>query len=269
MSALGGEVCPSCGQGNAPGVRFCGHCGKRLDAPPGAGPEPARTMFMHAQSEPAVQEKTCKLVTIDQSGREGMIFTLRAGETVCGRSNGLVLFEDPFVSPTHCKFVFGNGKLKVIDNSSLNGVYLRVRAERKLHDGDFVRAGRQLFRFELLQNAAIQVKRIDSDDSKVWGSPFPAAFGRIIQILDDGRTGEIRVLAGDRCQLGREIGDIVMPSDGFISGRHCVFVRQGPDVVIQDLGSSNGTYVRVRGETDVQQGDFLLLGNQMLRVEIA
>lgn len=226
-------------------------------------------MFMHAQAEPAVKEKTCKLVTIDQTGREGMIFTLRSGETQCGRINGLVLFEDPFVSPTHCKFVFGNGKLKVLDNASLNGVYLRVRAERKLHDGEYVRAGRQLFRFELLQNAAIQVKQVDTDDSKIWGSPFPSAFGRIIQILDDGRTGEIRVLAGDRCQLGREVGDIVMPSDGFISGRHCVFVRQGPDVVIQDLGSSNGTYVRVRGEADVQHGDFLLLGNQMLRVEIA
>lgn len=257
-------------------MRFCGHCGKRIDAaaamgapPPGDAGGHARTMFMHAQGEPAVKEKACKLVTIDQTGREGMIFTLRPGETLCGRSNGVVLFEDPFVSPTHCRFTFGNGKLKVVDQNSLNGVYLRVRQERKLHDGELVRAGRQLFRFELLTNAAVQVKAVAGDDSKVWGSPFPNAFGRIIQILDDGRTGEIRILSGDRCQLGREIGDIVMPSDGFISGRHCVFVRQGPDVVLQDLGSSNGTYVRVRGEADVAHGDFLLLGNQMLRVEIA
>ena len=30
----------------------------------------------------------------------------------------------------------------------------------------------------------------------------------------------------------------------------------------------NGTYLRVRGQTTVGHGDFLLIGNQMLRVEI-
>ena len=260
-----------CGHGNAAGVRFCGQCGQRIDAvASGADAAPAsRTMFMHAQGDPAIKAKTCSLVAIDQAGREGMVFTLRSGETTCGRSNGVVLFEDDFISPTHCKFIFHGDKLKVIDANSLNGVYLRVHKETTLANGEYVRAGRQLFRFELLQNAAIQIKRADGDDSKIWGSPFPTAFGRIIQILDDGRTGEIRVLAGDRCQLGRETGDVVVPSDGFISGRHCVFIKKGAEVVLQDLGSSNGTYVRMRGEADVQHGDFLLLGNQMLRVEIA
>ena len=226
-------------------------------------------MFMHAApTDMASKEKTCKLVTIDQTGREGMTFTLRSGETLCGRTNGIVLFDDPFVSPTHCKFNFVAGSLKVQDQQSLNGIYLRVRGDRKLNEGEYLRVGRQLFRFETMQSAAIQIKKIADDDAKVWGSPHPGAFGRIIQILDDGRTGEIRLLAGDRCQIGRENGDIVIPSDGFISGRHCVFLRQGADVVVQDLGSSNGTYVRVKAEADVSHGDFLLVGNQMLRVEI-
>jgi pSer/pThr/pTyr-binding forkhead associated (FHA) protein len=269
----GGITCPACGTANAPGVRFCGACGKRLDGggadAPGHNAGAARTMFMHAApTETAQRQPMCKLVTIDQTGREGMTFTLRSGETVCGRVNGIVLFEDPFVSPTHCKFNFVGGKLHVADQASLNGIYLRVRADRRLVDGEYLRIGRQLFRFESLGSAAIQIKKPDSDDSRIWGSPHPGAFGRIIQILDDGRTGEIRMLAGDRCQIGREIGDIVIPSDGFISGRHCVFIRSGNDVVLQDLGSSNGTYVRVKGEADVAHGDFLLVGNQMLRVEI-
>ncbi len=266
-----GETCPACSHDNAPGVRFCGNCGKRLDGggPDAPGHAAARTMFMHAAGqEPAGKDKTCKLVTIDQTGREGMTFTLRSGETLCGRVNGVVLFDDPFVSPTHCKFNFAGGKLKVLDQESLNGIYLRVRDDRKLADGELLRVGRQLYRFERLTSAAIQIKKPDADDSRIWGSPHPGAFARIIQILDDGRTGEIRLLSGERCQLGREVGDIVIPSDGFISGRHCVFIKQGDDVVVQDLGSSNGTYVRVRKEADVAHGDFLLVGNQMLRVEI-
>ncbi len=224
-------------------------------------------MFMHAHVAEPIQ-KVVKLITIDQTGREGMTFTLRAGETLCGRVSGVILFDDPHVSPSHCRFLFQAGRLKVADASSLNGVYLRVRSEKVLEPGDHLRVGRQLFRFENLDAAVVHVKRADGDDSKVWGSPHPGAFGRIVQLLDDGSTGEIRLLAGERVQIGREIGDIVIPSDGFISGRHCVFTKGPSGTLLQDLGSSNGTYLRVKGEADVVHGDFLLVGNQMLRVEI-
>jgi pSer/pThr/pTyr-binding forkhead associated (FHA) protein len=255
-------------------MKFCGNCGKRLDggaagAAPATEAGGARTLFMHAADVVAPREKLCKLVTIDQSGREGMTFTIKSGETLCGRENGIILFfDDPYVSPTHCRFAFHGGQLKVIDQNSLNGVYQRVRQERRLASGDLLRVGRQLFRFETLASAAFQVKKADGDSSRIWGSPIGGAFGRLVQILEDGRTGEIRLLAGERCQLGREVGDIVIPTDGFISGRHCSFTPQNGETVLTDLGSSNGTYVRIRGEADVVHGDFLLVGNQMLRVEI-
>jgi pSer/pThr/pTyr-binding forkhead associated (FHA) protein len=269
------KPCAACGYENAASVKFCGNCGKRLDGPApasSAAPEEGagRTMFLHAAGDlGAVKEKVCKLVTIDQTGREGMTFTIKSGETVCGRVNGVILFfDDPFVSPTHCKFSFINGVLKVIDLNSLNGVYMRVKQERRLADGELIRLGRQLFRFESMKMASFQVKKADGDDSRIWGAPAPAAFGRLVQILDDGRTGEIRLLVGERAQVGREVGDIVIPTDGFISGRHCVFTLQQGQPTLADLGSSNGTYIRVRGEAEVGHGDFVLVGNQMLRVEI-
>jgi pSer/pThr/pTyr-binding forkhead associated (FHA) protein len=257
---------------NAAGMKFCGNCGKRLDAT--AAPVPAdggaaRTLFMHAADVVAPREKLCKLVTIDQSGREGMTFTLKAGETLCGREQGVILFfDDPYVSPTHCRFAFHGGQLKVIDLNSLNGVYQRVQQERRLANGDLLRVGRQLYRYETLANAAFQVKKADGDTSRIWGSPIGGAFGRIVQILEDGRTGEIRLLAGERCQLGREVGDIVVPTDGFISGRHCAFAQPSGETILTDLVSRNGTNVRILGEAEVAHGDFLLVGNQMLRVEI-
>ncbi len=274
QAAPAANACPSCGYGNAPTVKFCGNCGKRLDVAGAPGAVEAggaqRTMFMHAADLAAPpKEKLCKLITIDQAGREGMTFTIKSGETLCGRVNGVILFfDDPFVSPTHCKFSFLQGKLKVIDQGSLNGVYLRVKQEQRVVDGDLLRVGRQLFRYESLEKAAFQVKKIPGDDSRIWGSPNAASFGRLVQILEDGRTGEIRLLSGERCQLGRENGDIVMPTDGFISGRHCVFTQQNGETMLTDLGSSNGTYVRVRIEADVGHGDFVLVGNQMLRIEI-
>ena len=38
-------------------------------------------------------------------------------------------------------------------------------------------------------------------------------------------------------------------------------------VTLTDLGSSNGTFVRVGGPTEIGAGDQLLLGMQLLRVE--
>ncbi|HEY1119137.1 MAG TPA: FHA domain-containing protein, partial [Acidimicrobiales bacterium] len=258
-------------------MKFCGNCGKRLDGAAPSSPEPdahggGRTMFMHAADmQGLVKDKLCKLITIDQSGREGMTFTIKNGETICGRVNGIILFfDDPYVSPTHCKFSFFGGQLKVADQGSLNGVYVRVKQERRLADGELIRVGRQLFRFESMRSAAFQIKKADGDDSRIWGSPTPAAFGRLVQILEDGRTGEIRLLTGDRCQLGREIGDIVMPTDGFISGRHCVFTHVDGEAVLTDLGSSNGTIVDehlITGPTLAEPGAFIQIGATVIAVE--
>lgn len=271
-AAPGSTTCPACQSAVPAGMKFCGNCGKRLDGSADAAPAApggGRTMFMHAADLQLPVEKVCKLVTIDQSGKEGMTFSLKKGETVCGRINGIILFfDDPFVSPTHALFAFDNGKLTVTDKGSLNGVYRRLRGEQALVDGDFLRIGRQLFRFEDMKHANAQVTRPEGDDAQIWGSPTEDAFGRLVQVLDDGRTGEIRLLTGESCNLGREQGEIVFPTDGFISGRHCAFVRKGEQAVVKDLGSSNGTYVRVRESVDVEHGEFLLIGNQMLRVEI-
>jgi pSer/pThr/pTyr-binding forkhead associated (FHA) protein len=266
-------TCPKCGTPNPTGNKFCGSCGTRLDGDaPAAIPDAGggRTMFMHAADMRAmVPEKKCRLIAIDPAGKEGMTFSLKTGETLCGRVNGIILFfEDPFVSPTHCAFSFRDGALTVVDKASLNGVYRRITGEQSLQDGDHLRVGRQLFRFEALQPGASELKRSDGDDAKVWGSPSPAAFGRLVQILDDGRAGETRLLSGDACNLGREQGQIVFPADGFISGRHCSFYVTGKEPRVKDLGSSNGTYVRVRGSATVNHGEFVLVGNQMLRVEI-
>jgi pSer/pThr/pTyr-binding forkhead associated (FHA) protein len=38
-------------------------------------------------------------------------------------------------------------------------------------------------------------------------------------------------------------------------------------VTLTDLGSSNGTFVRTTGPTDLAPGDQVLLGMQLLRIE--
>src|SRR5262245_35660649 len=66
------------------------------------------------------------------------------------------------------------------------------------------------------------------------------------------------------------------PADGliplaFISRKHCRFRLHGEEVLVEDLGSANGTYVngvRVTAPTPVRAGDQLRLGPLGFRVAL-
>ena len=39
-------------------------------------------------------------------------------------------------------------------------------------------------------------------------------------------------------------------------------------MILSDLGSTNGTYIRIKEETALASGDFVLLGQQLFRVDL-
>lgn len=72
----------------------------------------------------------------------------------------------------------------------------------------------------------------------------------ILIVCDDGdKDGEIIRLRSDRFVIGRTEGDLTLPFDGLISGRHLEITRQrvggASQWLITDLQSSNGLFVRV------------------------
>ena len=54
--------------------------------------------------------------------------------------------------------------------------------------------------------------------------------------------------------LGRERGDILFPEDGYVSGTHAQLTLRDGQVYLSDLGSSNGTFFRIRGSRSVASG---------------
>ena len=69
--------------------------------------------------------------------------------------------------------------------------------------------------------------------------------------------------------IGREDVEIEFPDDRFISGRHCALEFTPTGYTLTDLGSRNGTFVRINASTTLSNGDFLFLGRQLLRVEVS
>ena len=69
-------------------------------------------------------------------------------------------------------------------------------------------------------------------------------------------------------QLGRERGDVLFPEDGYVSGLHGRLTCEGGRVTLTDLGSSNGSFIRLTEETELESGDVLLMGQQLFRIAL-
>ena len=85
----------------------------------------------------------------------------------------------------------------------------------------------------------------------------------MICVLDDeGDSGAWHRLLQDRTVIGRAEGDILIPHDGMISTKHAELIRQqnrgGWRWVLNDLGSTNGTYVRVSSGILRHEQEFLI-----------
>ena len=75
---------------------------------------------------------------------------------------------------------------------------------------------------------------------------------------------------GESITIGREGNDVNFLDDPFISGRHAsIEIASDGQMTITDLGSKNGTFVRITDETQLTHGDYVFLGQQLLRVEIS
>ncbi|MFN3197813.1 MAG: FHA domain-containing protein [Bradymonadia bacterium] len=252
-------VCPSCSADVAPHHKFCGKCGY----PMGDVPRPQAP----ATAEQPPPEGRARLVLIRGEGLDGVSYHLNAAEHHAGRRTGAILFpEDHYLSPRHANFFYSAGRLMVRDEGSLNGVYIRIRAPIELRDGDQFLAGEELLQVEMSE---LTGDTVGADNTHFFASPRAARPYRIRQVFEGGRAGLCYMARQDSVVIGREACDLNFPDDRFISGRHCKvdFTRQR--VVVTDLQSRNGTYVRVKGERELVNGDYVFLGRQLLRVEFA
>ena len=90
-------------------------------------------------------------------------------------------------------------------------------------------------------------------------------------VLDDGKDdGEWIRLRADRFVIGRADGDLRIPHDPMMSGRHAEITRQqvqgGYRWQLTDLQSTNGVYVRV-GNAILKHGQELRIGRSHFRFE--
>jgi len=299
------KQCPNCMTLNAATFKFCARCGTPLgataapgapapkgaavpakSAPPPKPPAPARPTAaarpvpppppkpVSGQSRPppappkpaAPVRPRARVSAIARDGSRSADFVLVKDETRVGRDvepTEVKLDKDPFIAPVHAVFRFEGPQLVVHDSGTANGVFLWLK-ERTLESGDELRIGRQRLRIEWMPDEPEQLA-----DQPVWGSPNPGYVARVVQILEGGGEGDVYPLKSGENLVGRGTGDVSFPNDGYVSSKHASITVGEGSLAVKDLGSANGTFVRVNGQAAVTAGDLLLVGEQILRIDPA
>lgn len=88
---------------------------------------------------------------------------------------------------------------------------------------------------------------------------------RILEGPDAGKT--LSLDAGGEIVLGRSAHATCRLADGQVSRRHCRFAFGPKGLCVEDLGSSNGTFVngtRIEGPEPVREGDVVQLGDTVI-----
>ncbi len=260
-------LCSECKAELQPGFRFCGVCGKPVGAPPSAKgvPRTPQAPFLAAPPPlPRTSRARFRLEAVRTDGLPGSIFPLEKDDVICGRSDGDIRIpDDPTVSPRHARFTQSGGVLRVEDLGTVNGTYLRLREGRRIAIGEEIRVGHQLLRLEPMPRPASTGER----GVRPWGTKDPGCRLRLSQLLEGGGLGEVFPLSDGANAIGRDAGEIAFPGDRYVSARHSRIDVDGDEVTLSDEGSSNGTFVKIAGTTDLAPGDLLLVGAQLLRVD--
>ncbi|RLB59014.1 MAG: phosphopeptide-binding protein [Deltaproteobacteria bacterium] len=246
-AALPFVVCTSCGAHNDVHHKFCSSCGIQLKRTTQPGRGTSRT----------------RLTALNPDGSEGTVFPLGGQTTKVGREAGGILAADPFLSPSHASFTPQDDGVTVQDENSLNGVFRKLAVDQRypLHPGQVFRIGQELIRFEALES-----KGPDAEGIEAMGAPLEGYVGRIAMVLSRATTGTAFPVPETGLNLGRERGEVLFADDGYVSGLHCRISYEDAQAYLADLGSSNGTFVRVNGAEKFLNGEVLLMGQQLFRI---
>lgn len=193
----------------------------------------------------------------------GNVYTLRPGVNTVGRLNADVLLSDPSVSRSHARIFVQNGTVTVEDVGSTNGTFvngqkLTPQAPVPLTDGAEITFGATKLTLRMPGAATVAPPAPE---------PSLAASAPVTQTLTVTVEGEVAASAAEEeeaevvaywCSddgvmriplspgmytIGRRPSNHIVIPDPYVSGNHAILLVE-PDLVnIEDVGSTNGTFV--------------------------
>jgi FHA domain len=123
----------------------------------------------------------------------------------------------------------------------------------------------------LLWLALVLIARALLRDVRAAARDPAGALGRLVVLASGGQPAPGSVFSLDAVTtLGRDLGSSVVVDDPYASANHAVLTFRGQAWYVEDLGSTNGTFVNgtpVAGLVALGYGDEIQVGEVRLRLE--
>jgi pSer/pThr/pTyr-binding forkhead associated (FHA) protein len=190
--------------------------------------------------------------------------TISSGEFTLGRSA-----VEQFVgrgsatrhlADRHVRFVLDeDDHLVVEDLRTINGVYLKIpeHTSVSLTDGARFRVGRHVIVFREAPRVSSPPALVSPSGEVFYCREFiPLAFLEFIG--PDGQpAASVPITKKDLTVIGREGEgcDIALTGDHWVSRRHTCLRERDGHFVLEDLGSKNGTFLKMGERTRIRVGD--------------
>jgi hypothetical protein len=232
------------------------------------GPGPGHAPVAHAPApRPAdLPAPWGALIAVRRDGTDGERHALSGDWVDIGREGDLA-FEDRYLAARHARLERAAGGVRLTVLDPLNGAYRRLRAATPAASGSILLVGRELLRLDLVESDERDVVPAVRHGVTMFGSPPRKPWGRLSQLLANGGVRDVYHVHLAEAVIGREEGELVFRDDEFLSRRHAVLRWNGSQCMVEDLRSSNGTFLRIRGAVTLEAGDTIRLGDQMFRFE--
>jgi hypothetical protein len=250
--------------------------GASRSIPPPPPVAPAEPEIPQAPAEPSVSKLVGKPVAKEQKARfrltvqrsigGGPAFYEPLGDAaIIGADGAIAIQNEKFCHPREAQIRWVKGRVWLHDLEHGNGVFLRIRQPVELEIGDEFIVGDQLLTIE---------RNPDPNDGPgdgptyFYSSPkWPSSF-RVVQIFEGGAKGACVVARGTTMQIGSAIGDFVFTADPLVDDQHCLVEEQAGAILLTDLGSRTGVFVRIKGEQELITGDEVMVGRTRMALEI-
>lgn len=196
--------------------------------------------------------------------------------------------QDQELSSMHMEIYFSEGAWRIKDLQSTNGSYVNEDrfTDRQLLPGDIIRGGQTRFSADFQGGAArptspslttqpeastragLQMPGTPSWTSTAGPNDAATCVARLRR-MSDGRTFDLAKQVSKTIGRSADVA-ISLADDGQVSMQHATVLFDGNCVKLQDIGSSNGTFVdgrRVQSH-DLNHGENLRVGQTEFAVEL-
>jgi hypothetical protein len=186
-------------------------------------------------------------------------------DTVIGSGGEISLPGETFCHPREATLKYREGRLFLERLDGFNGVFLRIQKPVVMSYGEEFIVGDQLLRIE---ENPVSDDAPDPHPTYFYSSPrWPSSF-RVVQVLAGGARGACLVARGSTLQVGSAIGDLILSNDPLVDAQHCLVEEQAGSILLTDLDSRNGVFVRSQPRQELVNGDEIVIGRTHLVVDI-